>query len=138
MNEKVEFIKSKIIELAAGNNISKIEEYNWGKHERTPDKKGILLLEDGWYIYSNTDHMESIFTGPISDEEIIGYLCAAEFDIEAGEYAIDRRRMYEIMFKKTNGFDSVQANIKKKLYEMKKEIIEQKMNDNTDTLTPNV
>lgn len=137
MDEKLEFIKAKITELAAKEG-KQIGEFNWGTHETTPDKEGLLHFEDGWYIYSNNERMESIFVGPISDDEILGYLCSAVFYIHTDEVAIDRRRMYEIMIHPVNGLSSVQANIKKKLYELKKEIIEQKMDETKESPVPKV
>ncbi len=105
MNEQLDLIKSKITELA-GQQSRIIKDFNWGIHETTPDKQGLLHLEDGWYIYSNNDHMESIFVGPIKDEEILGYLCSAVFYIDSDEFTIDRKRMYEIMTHPVNGIST--------------------------------
>ncbi len=137
MNEKLEFFKTKITELAAKAN-TQIGEFNWGTHETTPDKQGLLHFEDGWYIYSNNERMESIFVGPMKDEEVIGYLCSAIFYIDAAEFAIDRRRMYEIMTHPVNGVSGVQSNIKKKLYELKKEIIEHKIDESKENTIPKI
>ena len=105
MDEKLEFVKEKITELAAESN-KQIGEFNWGTYETTPDKEGLLHLEDGWYIYSNNERMESIFVGPIKNEEILGYLCSAIFYINTDEFNIDKRRMYEIMTHPINGLST--------------------------------
>ncbi len=61
----------------------------------------------------NSDRGDSIFNGPIKDDELLGFLCGAKFAIDLQESALDLDRLFEIMDSKYEGLETVQANLKK-------------------------
>jgi len=111
-------VKERIEQIAPPARLSSIQEYKWGKYDTMPDSSGVVYIEDGWYTFRNSDRGDSIFTGPIKDGELIGYLCAAVFAMNPQENKLEDDRLFEIMNSKFDGLETVQANVKKKPSEM--------------------
>ncbi len=64
------------------------KEFYWGEYTTYPAVRGIFHLDSGWYFWLNSDHSEPVFSGPISDEDIIAYLFNLEMGIAPEPYKI--------------------------------------------------
>ena len=135
--ELLEKVKERI-EALAPERKRELDDYSWGDYKKIPGTRGVFFLEDGWYTYLISDRAETVFTGPINNEDLFGYICETEFGIDAKDQSLDFDRTFEIMNSKFNSIEEIQTNIKKKLYEMKKEIIEQKIGESKDSPSPNM
>lgn len=65
------------------------KEFYWGEYSTYPASSGIIRLESGWYAWSNNDHSEPVFSGPIPDADIIAYLFNLKLGLEVEGYRMD-------------------------------------------------
>ena len=87
------FIRNTILSHAGETQKNWLEkEFYWGEYSSYPAASGILRLEDGWYAWSNSDHSEAVFTGPIPDADIIAYLFNLKLGLEVEGYTMDMEK----------------------------------------------
>ena len=86
----IDFIRDTVLSHAKETQKEWLEkEFYWGEYSSYPAAGGIIRLESGWYAWSNNDHSEPVFSGPIPDADIIAYLFNLRLGLEVEGYRMD-------------------------------------------------
>lgn len=106
---------------------SKVNSFVWGQYVKQPGTNGVISLNGEIYTYLFDDMGQSLFVGPMNQEEAIGFI-AGKLGLDAGNYSLSTAESFMINRRRSYSLEEIEIHLKKKALEEKKDLIASKLN----------